>query len=294
MKILFYLLLVLNASFAKPATLDLSNIATERLTWKDVFDSGFHPWWRGNGEYKCHQSDVDISLQNGNSNFELTKGDIQFNLMEGYNLTLISHYGRENLTLDEARKRIEQFAQTFSNHKVKKGKVYQTNEGLGYNFFSSDINSAIFLENDKIVYTFSRSGIDEKPFVERFTLSAKSKVRKKLGLRVGGKVQPPKEYEHLSLDPYVVNKEYYDKLKKAYEESQKPEAIAEREKKEQEIQRIRNEILKKEGSPIQREPKPLPKTEPKADKPASFPWWLLGIVALVIVLGLMLFKGKSK
>ena len=46
---------------------------------------------------------------------------------------------------------------------------------------------------------------------------------------------------------------------------------------------------------LDRESKPLPeKASSKPDKPKPFPWWLLGVVGLIVVLGFMLLKGKSK
>jgi len=45
----------------------------------------------------------------------------------------------------------------------------------------------------------------------------------------------------------------------------------------------------------EREPKPSPETSSsEADKPASFPWWLLGIMGLIVVLSFIMLKSKSK
>ena len=38
----------------------------------------------------------------------------------------------------------------------------------------------------------------------------------------------------------------------------------------------------------------LEKASSKPDKPKPFLWWLLGVVGLIVVLGFMLLKGKSK
>lgn len=43
-----------------------------------------------------------------------------------------------------------------------------------------------------------------------------------------------------------------------------------------------------------RRPKEQESASSKTEKTTSFPWWLLGIVGLVVVLGFMLLKGKSK
>lgn len=62
---------------------------------------------------------------------------------------------------------------------------------------------------------------------------------------------------------------------------------------------IEGEKRPKKSPPSKDEVEELRKQEeressPEADKPNSFPWWLLGIVGLIVVLGLLLLKGRSK
>jgi len=260
-------------------TLDFTHIEHRPLSWKDVFDGGFRPWWRGNGEYKAHQSGVEITLRNGNKEFTLTSGDIQFSVSKGYTLEMISFYGRENLSYEEAQARNEQFIDTFGSYenirKIQKGAIYKTKDGSPFNFHSEKNNSGVFLDDYKFLLAFSRSGIEGKPFVERFTLSNSFSTYREGLSRVGGQLQPPTGYEHLSLDPQIANKEYYDLARRA-EEYNRPEEQATRETEPPEIASIRP-------------------TTSEAPKTRAVSWWIfcaIGTTTLIILIWLKLSSSK--
>ena len=255
-------------------TLDFTHIEHRPLSWKDVFDGGFHPAWRGNGESVCHQSKVSPILKNGDKEFRLTKGDIQFTIIGDYKMSSVSFYGREGLTEDEANQRILQFANLFKNDDVNVG-IIKRKEGR-YNFRESAICSGVKFDNSKVIYSFGASGNIEKPLSERVTIGLLSSQTRGVARRVGGKIQPPEGYEHLSLDPRVVNKKYYDDLARRAEEYNRPESQAARETEQPEIARIRP-------------------TTPEAPKTRAVSWWIfcaIGATALIILLWLKLRSSK--
>ncbi len=218
MKLYFSILIILLhcLCLAEQKTLTIS----DNLSWKSVFDDGFHPVWRLGGHKKCQESDVELSIKFNDQTLKLDKGDIQFTTHDSEQINLISYYGRAFYTEPEAVKKVGEFKKLFQpfikpNQEEKIGAWAQVGDYGVYLSFSSSMN-------------------DEKPYILRFGIYDRSgKTKPTIGGRLAKdsdtKVKPPEGYKHLSLDPK-------DKLRGE----------------------LRQQALEKAGiPPLVREPKPL-------------------------------------
>ncbi len=264
---LLFLTLFLSVSYAQEKTLTIS----ENLSWKSVFDDGFHPIWRIGGQTRCQESKVDFSIECKGCVLKLDNGDIQFDVYDDEYLARISYYGRKRYTAVEAKKKVAEF-------KTILGDSLRPNSEKGMKAWGQIGDYGIYL-------SFSDSMFDDGTVVSRFGISNRtgetaSKIRSLLTADPNAKVQPPEGYEHLSLDPRVVNKEYYDQLDKAREEYNTPEAKAEREEKRRIKEVLRKQAFEKAGLT----PK-ISETEP--EKRSSYALYtllaLLGIAGIFII-----------
>ena len=88
---------------------------THGVTWESVFDAGFRPYYIQEGNFSCNQLDVDLSIRFADCEkiLHLGRGDANFEILDKHTVVLFSFYGRENRTIDEARKKSEDFTQIF-------------------------------------------------------------------------------------------------------------------------------------------------------------------------------------
>ena len=259
--------LFLSVLHAEQKTLTIS----ENLSWKSVFDDGFHPIWRIGGQTRCQEAEVDFGIKFNGKTLKIDRGDIQFDIYNDEYLALISYYGRVKYTEKEALNKIKEFKRLLGSN-IKPNK-----EG--------GIKAWAQIGDYVVLLSFRDSMFENKPYVSDLIISnrsanRKSKIREKLLGDPNAKVQPPEGYEHLSLDPRVVNKEYYDQLDKAREEYNTPEAKAEREEKRRIKEVLRKQAFEKAGLT----PK-ISETEP--EKRSSYALYtllaLLGIAGIFII-----------
>lgn len=188
-----------------PYTLDLTHIATNGITWKDVFDMGFRP---AAASMTTARTKVDqLAIKNKGKSFFLTDCSISFDIYEGNKLTGIKTFGsQEN---EEAVVKLDLFREVFSDYSVSEVKLenkeyYENNRPFKTIQISISKGSGL---NYVVVYYLRQSAIKEKPFKEMFMVVMLPKERTKKGIRtVASPITPPAGYEHISLDPKVVNK----------------------------------------------------------------------------------------
>ena len=166
----------------------------------------------------------------------IDNGDLFFDVYDDDFLASVSYYGRVTYTEEEALKRVEKFknflgASIRPNSEKKIGAWGQVGD---YG----------------IQLSFKNSMNEEKPYVSRFSVfnrsgEYKSKIRERLLGNPDAKVLPPEGYEHLSLDPKVVHKEYYDQQAKDLIAYNAPEAKAERERKKKAKEELRQQAIEK-------------------------------------------------
>jgi len=105
------------------------------VTWEAVFDAGFRPIHLSDGIYMCRQYDVNLLIENsGSSVLNLGRGDVDFSVKQDGLLVLISFYGRENRTVQEAKKKTNIFTDIFKNDLIRKAdlKTFTTIHKVDY------------------------------------------------------------------------------------------------------------------------------------------------------------------
>lgn len=251
---------------AEPYTLDLTDISTKGITWKDVFDMGFRPSG-ASGTSAGLRHEAVVTVKNGNKSFDLFPGSVSFTVFGGKNLVDTRTLSKEEegyLTYEEAARQLRSFAEVFSNYEVVKPQLQPKTyyeEDRFFDSFSSGIRPDA-MNGYSVVYALRRSGNKQKPFREMFFVSMGSKEmgRKRIRATVA-EIVPPEGYEHVSLDPKVVDKEFLEAQEK------KREAYA-----------------KKSDAEFDRE----------SEKPNILLWLCLGIFGAIVFLGFLLLKRTSK
>lgn len=235
------LLLAQSLTYAESYTLDLTDISTKGITWKDVFDMGFRPSTASGTSAGVREAIVTV--KNGEKSFDLFPGSVGFDVFGGKNLVGINTVSKEKtsyLTYEEADRQLSLFAEVFSDYGVVKTELqektyYQENRKF------VTVQSSIGYDKERgynVAYYLRRSGNKEKPFREMFMVSMHSSEQAKQGIRAKvAEIVPPKGYEHVSLDPKVVDKEFLA--------AQEEKREAYRKKWDAEFDRINNEALEK-------------------------------------------------
>src|SRR5688500_5410405 len=91
----------------------------DKITWKQVFDSGFRPkHLEGLENHKCVCKNQDFQLQfkDRELKFRLDKGSIDFDFLHNDFLRMIWHQGGEAITLEEGRRRADEFKKVFDGY----------------------------------------------------------------------------------------------------------------------------------------------------------------------------------
>lgn len=192
--------------------LDLS----DGVSWSEVFQAGFRPHHIRDGKFGCKQYGVDVTIKTHRfpDGIHLGVGDVQFSLLEGNLVVGLAFYGRENRSLNEARKKSEAFAKMFGEDLTRRAKLdtFETKHEVDYGGRKLDppeIEEHVDLDTAtnaakagdfSIIYGFSDSYRDDLPLVERLSVALKSQEAKR-AKRLTEKIRPPAGYEHVSLEP---------------------------------------------------------------------------------------------
>lgn len=184
------------------------------VTWKEVFEAGFRPKHLSDGIHMCRQYDVNITIElDPDNSLNLGKGDIDFSVKED-GLVLLSFYGRENRSLNEARQKSEAFAKMFGEDLTRRAELdtFVTKHEVDYSGRKLDppeiekhvdldtATNAAKIGDFSIIYGFSDSYRDDLPLVERLSVALKSQEAKR-AKRLTEKIRPPAGFEHVSLEP---------------------------------------------------------------------------------------------
>lgn len=266
----------------KQVTLDI----TDGITWKEIFDSGFRPKHLSDGIYMCRQYDVDLRIKSPSGELlHLGRGDVDFSVKEGGLVVLVSYFGRQNRTLEEAKIKSAEFSKMFGESVTKRAtlKTFQNKHEVDYS--GRKINppqieehvdlktttNAAKVGDFRIIYGFSDSYLDDLPLVERLSVALKSKEAKR-AKRLTEKIRPPVGYEHISLEPN--------------QETEEPEKRVSKGESRQEQDDVRSSQSRKKQE--------LESDEAVEEKLSNLPWIIAGVL-LVGILALLFktFKGKS-
>lgn len=192
--------------------LDLS----DGVSWPEVFQAGFRPQYIRDGKFGCKQYGVDVTIKTHRfpDGIHLGVGDVQFSLLEGNLVVGLAFYGRENRSLDEARKKSEAFAKMFGDDLTRRAELdaFETKHEVDYGGRKLDppqieehvdldtATNAAKVGDFSVIYGFSDSYRDDLPLVERLSVALKSQEAKR-AKRLTEKIRPPEGYEHVSLEP---------------------------------------------------------------------------------------------
>lgn len=192
--------------------LDLS----DGVSWPEVFQAGFRPHYIRDGKFGCKQYGVDVTIKTHRfpDGVHLGVGDVQFSLLEGNLVVGLAFYGRENRSLDEARKKSGAFAKMFGDDLTRRAELdtFETKHEVDYGGRKLDppeieehvdldtATNAAKVGDFSVIYGFSDSYRDDLPLVERLSVALKSQEAKR-AKRLTEKIRPPEGYEHVSLEP---------------------------------------------------------------------------------------------
>ncbi len=214
--ILAFALAIGSVASAEMHVIDLS----KGFTWKAMFDAGFRPKYVWEGNFMCCQTGVEVGLRATADGevLELGKGDIEFTLNEGHTLTKAIFYGRENITVQDARARTEVFARMFEGDVAQKAvlrelEIKEAPRSLTFPFGlpgvrkSVDVADAVNAARTKelrIIHSFSNlaSRGNVKGRLSITLADQKARFRP----RMTNPIQPPPGYEHISLVPERVER----------------------------------------------------------------------------------------
>ena len=184
------------------------------VTWMKIFEAGFRPVHLSGGEFMCTQYDVDLSIRGISGELlNLGKGDVDFSVKEGGLLVLMSFYGRENRSLEEARRKSNSFVEMLGGHVTQQAALdtFRVKHDVGYGGQKIDppeieehvdlktTTNAARIDEFSVIYSFGDSYFDDFPLVERLTVALKSQEAKR-AKRLTEKIRPPAGYEHVSLE----------------------------------------------------------------------------------------------
>ncbi|MBK1883949.1 hypothetical protein JIN85_16135 [Luteolibacter pohnpeiensis] len=213
-KLILTAMLVLSSSTFSVAEDELILNLSDGVTWKGVFDAGFRPKHLSDGIYMCRQYGVNLTITLGSEDsLNLGKGDVDFSVKQD-GLVLVSFYGRENRSLEEARKKSEAFAKMFGEDLTRRAELdtFETKHEVDYGGRKLDppeieehvdldtATNAAKVGDFSIIYGFGDSYRDDLPLVERLSVALNSQEAKR-AKRLTEKIRPPEGYEHVSLEP---------------------------------------------------------------------------------------------
>ena len=180
----------------------------DRLTWKQVFDFGFRPKHLEGLERNtcvCLNQSFWVQFKDRDLRFKVENGRVSFSFLYDDFLSMVWHQGGEAITLDEGKRRADEFRKVFDGYIIQEMSMPRLIDPSGLVDAGNDENDIKARVGEYLIlYGFDNSMGKVKPIIPHFYIAwnfpgmpdSRSKDS-------GDVVRPPKGYEWYSLDPKV-------------------------------------------------------------------------------------------
>lgn len=180
----------------------------DRVTWKQIFDSGFRPkHLKGLESHKCvcNKQDFFLQFKNRNQKFKLGIGTIDFGFFYDDFLQMIWHQGADPITLEEGKLQADEFRNLFNGYIVQEITMPRLIDPSGLVDAGNDEKNVKARVGEYLIwYGFDNSMGKTKPIIPHFYIVWNFPGRPDVRLKdARDVVRPPKGYEWYSLDPKV-------------------------------------------------------------------------------------------
>ena len=175
------------------------------ITWKGVFDAGFRPKHvSGLKIDSCRISDQSFQLQFKEKPelFSLDRGLLTFQLKADNGVRQIWHQGGVPISMEEGRRRLEQFERMVEGYIFQKGRLpILLDKATASVQTEREFDSIAHVDGYIINYGFNSSFVENSPLIPRLYITWRGFSPAEL-LRKE-EVAPPEGYEWYSLDPKI-------------------------------------------------------------------------------------------
>lgn len=250
----------------------------EEITWKQVFDSGFRPKYLiPRGTCECRNQAFVLKFKDRDQEFPLETGRVAFSLGNNDILRMIWHQGREPITMEEGKRRVDSFRVMFDGYIVKEMIMPRLIDPSGLvDAGNSENNIEARIGKWRIWYGFDNSLGKIKPIIPHLYIALHYPGRPEEPLKpLNHVVKPPAGYEWYSLDPKVDTPDPGSSPKAAPQTAEpvsKPEEIT-----------------------AEPERSKAPQAQKQEQDRGGFAWfWRIGLVAGVVLAALLLKRRFSK
>ena len=253
----------------------------DRITWKQIFDSGFRPKHLEGLERNrcvCHSRDFLLQFKDREPKFKLDKGSIDFGFFYDDFLQMVWHQGADSITLEEGKRRADEFRKVFDGYIIQEITMPRLIDSSGLVDAGNDENNVKVRVGEYLIwYGFDNSLGKVRPIIPHFYITWNFPGRPDVRLKDSGDVvRPPKGYEWYSLDPKVTTPE----------PGSTPETLPAAEVKVP--QKETSALPKIETKIVQ------PETPETVEDDSRLRWWLISILGFIIAVMLVWYwKSKS-
>ncbi len=252
----------------------------DRVTWKQIFDSGFRPkHLEGLERNTCisQSQSFFVEFKGRESKFKIDNGRVSFSFFYDDFLSMIWHQSAEAITLEEGRRRADEFRKVFDGYIVQEISMPPLIDPSGLVDAGNDENNIKARVGEyRITYGFDNSLGKDKPIIPHFYITWSFPGMPDSRMKDSGDVvRPPKGYEWYSLDPKVSTP---DPASTA--DPLAPSGVAVPEQKTLAQSKNETKTVKPEKAKAAMDESPLR-------------WWLIGILGTVIAI-VLLRRLKSK
>jgi hypothetical protein len=250
----------------------------DKVTWEQVFDSGFRPKHLiPRGTCECRNQAFVLKFKDRAQEFPLETGRVAFSLGNNDVLRMIWHQGREPITLEEGKRRVDSFRVMFDGYIVKEMIMPRLIDPSGLvDAGNAENNIEARIGKWRIWYGFDNSLGKMKPIIPHLYIALHYPGRPEEPLKpLNHIVKPPAGYEWYSLDPKVDTPDPGSSPKAApgtVESVSRPDEITMESKRSK-----------------------LPQEEKQEQDRGGFAWiWRIGLMAGVVLAALLLKRRFSK
>ena len=181
----------------------------DSITWKQIFDFGFRPKHLVGLESHmcvCQDQSFWVQFKEREPKFKVESGRLAFSLFHDDFLSMVWHQGGEAITLEEGRRRSDEFRKVFAGYIVREITMPRLIDPSGLVEAGKDENNIkARVGKYRITYGFDNSFAKVKPIIPHFYITWSFPGMPDARLKeVTDVVRPPKGYEWYSLDPKVI------------------------------------------------------------------------------------------